>query len=510
MPEFTTGPVEIGQAALAAAGRGPATFDSTPTKGAMLTGGPVRGASGGTAMSRPTPPRGLSRRELLKGGLYGGLAAGLAPSLLVGGCSRRSRRPHVILITLDTTRADHLSCYGYSRHTSPHLDRLAAESVLYENAFASSSWTLPSHAALFTGKFTASHGARYDPEGPLRLDRAIDAPASWEVFRARGLAPEEPTLAQLLREAGYATGAVLAGPWMKKIFGLNKGFDFYDDSSISSVSGRLAPEVTRSALRWIEAREEKPLFLFLNYYDPHSPCRPPERFAWTFVPPGPDPRGRRVTLEERVALYDGEILYMDRYIGQLVKELKARGLYDNALIVVTADHGELLGEHGRFGHGNYLHQEEIHVPFFVKYPAGEVGPARSPAAVQLVDVMALLCERLELPLPDGVQAGRPPDTGHPVVAEAYPLPVLSSDGHWRALLEGRHKLLWNSEGNHQLFDLEKDPGEKENLIASQPRRAEVMMGRLNGFLESLPQPGPGPGGRVDEETSKSLESLGYL
>ena len=229
------------------------------------------------------------------------------------------------------------------------------------------------------------------------------------------------------------------------------------------------------------------------------------------MPPGPDLRGRRVTLEERVALYDGEILYMDRYIGQLVKELKAQGLYDNALIVVTADHGELLGEHGRFGHGNYLHQEEIHVPLFFKYPAGEVGPARSPAAVQLVDVMALLCERLELPLPDGVQAGRPPDTGHPVAAEAYPLPVLSSDGHWRALLEGRHKLLWNSEGNHQLFDLEKDPGEKENLIASQPRRAEAMMGRLNGFLDGLPPPGPaGPGGRVDEETGKALESLGYL
>ncbi len=449
----------------------------------------------------------LSRRAVLKGGLFGSLAAGLAPSLLLGGCSRRSRRPHVILITLDTTRADHLSCYGYARHTSPHLDRVAAESVLYEKATAPSSWTLPSHAALFTGRFTASHGARYDPEGPLRLDRAIDAPASWEVFRARGLSPEEPTLAQLLGQAGYATGAVLGGPWMKKIFGLNKGFDFYDDSSISSVSGRLAPEITRSALRWIGAREEKPLFLFLNYYDPHSPYNPPERFARTFVPAGPDLRGRTVTLEERVALYDGEILYMDRYIGRLFKELKALGLYDDALVVITADHGELLGEHGRFGHGNYLHQEEIHVPLFVKYPAGEVGPARTDASVQLVDVMALLFERLDLPLPEGIQAGRPPDIGHPVAAEAYPLPALSSDGHWRALLEGRRKLLWNSLGNHQLFDLEKDPGEEENLFASQPRRAEAMMGRLNRFLDGLPAPDPaGPVGRVDVGTGSPLTS----
>ncbi len=460
----------------------------------------------------PTKIQGnLSRRAVLKGGLFGSLAAGLAPSLLLGGCSRRSRRPHVILITLDTTRADHLSCYGYARHTSPHLDRVAAESVLYEKATAPSSWTLPSHAALFTGRFTTSHGARYDPEGPLRLDRAIDAPPSWEVFRARGLSPEEPTLAQLLGQAGYATGAVLGGPWMKKIFGLNKGFDFYDDSSISSVSGRLAPEITRSALRWIGAREEKPLFLFLNYYDPHSPYNPPERFAWTFVPAGPDLRGRTVTLEERVALYDGEILYMDRYIGRLLKELKALGLHDDALVVITADHGELLGEHGRFGHGSYLHQEEIHVPLFIKYPGGEVASTRRNDAVQLVDVMALLFERLDLPLPDGVQAGRPPDIGHPVAAEAYPLPALSSDGHWRALLEGRRKLLWNSLGNHQLFDLEQDPGEEENLFASQPRRAEAMLGRLNRFLEGLPAPGAaGPRGRVDEETGKALESLGYL
>lgn len=210
-----------------------------------------------------------------------------------------------------------------------------------------------------------------------------------------------------------------------------------------------------------------------------------------------------------MALYDGEILYMDRYIGQLVNELKGRGLYDGALIVVTADHGELLGEHGRFGHGNYLHQEEIHVPLFIKYPAGETGPARRNDAVQLVDVMALIFDRLDLPLPAGVQAGRPPDIGHPVVAEAYPLPALTSDGHWRALVEGRHKLLWNSLGNHQLFDLKRDPGEKENLFASRPRRAELMTDRLQGYLAGIAGPGTAAGGgRVGEERGLSLESRG--
>ena len=446
---------------------------------------------------------------MIKQGLCGCLA-GMAPGLLLNGCGRESR-PHILLVTLDTTRADHLGCYGYPRSTSPNLDRLASESVLYTRAIAPSSWTLPSHAALFTGKFTASHGAQYHPEGPLRLSEAIETPESWKVFRARGLARDEVTIGRLLQEAGYATGAVLAGPWLKKVFGLHKGFSYYDDSSISSVSGRPASSVTASALDWMDNNRGRRLFLFLNYYDPHSPYIPPEKFAWTFVPAGADLRGRKVTPEERVALYDGEILYMDRYIGHLLEGMRADGMYDDALIVVTADHGELLGEHGKFGHGNYLYQEEIHIPLLVKYPRGETRPGRTDAAVQLPDVMAIILERLGLPLPAGTQGGLPPDSGHPLVAEAYPLPVTSSDGHWRALLEEEHKLLWNSKGDHLLFDLKADPGERNNLVASKPRRADAMMRRLNGYLATLPAPGPpGPERNLDEETRKALESLGYL
>jgi arylsulfatase A-like enzyme len=313
----------------------------------------------------------LTRRDLLKYGIYGGLVAGLSPGLWLGGCSKK-RRPNIILITLDTTRAYHLSCYGYHRQTSPNLDRLANESVLYTKAIAPSSWTLPSHASLFTGKFTSSHGAQYDPEGPLYLTDGLRGPDSWQKFRARGLAKNEMTLADILKGEGYITGAVLGGPWLKKVFGLSKGFDFYDDREISTLNGRLARQVTDSALKWIEKYRTKEFFLFMNYFDPHTPYMAPEGFARAFLPKGTDLGRRRPTIEENKALYDAEILYMDHYFGKFLQKLKAWNLYENSMIIVTADHGELLGEHGKYEHGQYLYQEEIHVPLIIKFPGSEV------------------------------------------------------------------------------------------------------------------------------------------
>jgi len=391
--------------------------------------------------------KGLTRRELLKYGLYGGLAAGLSPGLLLGGCGKsRNKRPNIILITLDTTRADHLSFYGYHRQTSPNLAELVEESVVYTNAIAPSSWTLPSHASLFTGKFTSSHGAQYDPGGPLRISDAISGPKMWQNYRARGLAQNEVTLAGILKEAGYSTGAVVGGPWMKKIFGLNKGFDFYDDREINNVNGRLARQISASALQWIDKLQGKDFFLFLNYFDPHIPYNPPEGFASEFLPKNTDLRGREPTIEELIALYDGEILYMDHYIGRLLHELKADNLYDETMIIVTADHGELFGEHGKFGHGDHLYQEEIHVPLFIKYPGAEVSANRTDVQIQLNDIMAIILERLGIPIPQGIQAGVPPQIGHPLLAEVSPLPAFSPYGSWRTIFGGDFKFTWNSKG----------------------------------------------------------------
>ncbi len=420
----------------------------------------------------------LSRRDFLAASVALGVAA----------CRSRLEKPHVVLITLDTTRRDRLGFYGYARKTTPRLDELAALSVVYEHAVAASSWTLPSHASIFTGKFPSSHGADYDPEGPLRLTQAIAGPEEWAEYRASGLSPGERTLALKLRDAGYETAAVVGGPWMKRVFGLDPGFESYDDEGIGDVNGRLASEVTASALGVLESRSEHPLFLFLNYFDPHGPYEAPSPFGGTF---GPEPGDR----------YDEEILYMDHHVGRLLDGLKSNGIFDDSFILVTSDHGELLGEHGKMGHGATLFEEEIRVPFLVKYPKDERAPGRSDDPIHHIDVPSLVLERLGL-------AER---KEHPLLAEVRPLPFVSSEGAWRALYLGERKLLWNSLGNHALYDLERDPREERDLAAEDPERVTEAIGLLDKVVSSLPLPGaPGPPAELDEETLKALRGLGYV
>jgi arylsulfatase A-like enzyme len=411
------------------------------------------------------------------------------------------------LISLDTTRVDRLGCYGYSRRTSPNLDRLAAEAVVYTRAIATSSWTLPAHASMFTGKLTSSHGAEYDPEGPLGLASVIEAPRDWKRYRARPLVESERTLAEMLREAGYATGAVVGGPWMKRPFGLAQGFDFYDDDQIGTSDGRPADLVTAAAVRWLERTPGKELFLFLNYFDPHGPYTSPEPFARAFLPPGAKLSQGVPEGEELQARYDAEVLYMDHHVGALLDHLRRQGLYERALIVVAADHGELLGEHGRLGHGDTLTQPEIHIPFLVKHPGRAVPTARSDAPVQLTDVLPIVLKAAGLGVPTGIQGGLPPDRGHPVVAEVAPI----AGPAWRALFDGSLKLLWNSRGGHQLFDVAADPAESVDLAAREPERVRTLASLLERYLASLPRPGhAGPVQPLDEATRRALKSLGYV
>ncbi|HEY7696879.1 MAG TPA: sulfatase [Vicinamibacteria bacterium] len=423
----------------------------------------------------------IGRRDLLLAGPA--LALGLAR------CRGRVERPNVVLLTLDTTRRDRLGVYGYSRKTSPNLDALAGRSVVFDRAVAASSWTLPSHASIFTGKFPSSHGADYDPEGPLRLTQAIEGPEEWAEYRASGLSPSEKTLAILLRDQGYQTAAVVGGPWMKRIFGLDLGFETYDEEGILDVNGRLASEVTTAALEFL-ARVASPFFLFLNYFDPHGPYEAPAPFGGSF---GQEPSDR----------YDEEILYMDHHIGRLLDGMKRNGIFEDSLILVTADHGELLGEHEKMGHGASLYEEEIHVPFFVKYPGEEVRPGRSAEPIHHVDVLPLVLERAS------VSTSR--RKRHPLLSEVRPLDVMSPDGWWRALYLGRQKVLWNSHGNHALYDLEEDPGERKDLSRDEPERLKEALSVLEKVFASLPPRGePGPPATLDEETQKALRSLGYV
>ena len=432
--------------------------------------------------------------------------------VLLLGCGGPAPAPdgmQIILITMDTTRADRLSCYGYEKETSPNLDAFALESTMYTQAYSSSSWTLPAHASLFTAKFPTSHGARYDPEGPLKLTAALDGPEAWNQYSARGLATDETTLAQMLGDEGFATGAVVSGPWLKQVFGLDLGFDHWDDEGIDHLNGKPAAQVTDSAIEWIRDHRSNKFLLFLNYYDPHLPYMPPIEYRDAFYDGTITQQVAGTTIGQN-ALYDAEILYMDHHIGRLFENLRSMGLYDDAWIIVTADHGDLLGEHGRFGHGETLTEEEIHIPLLIKYPKA-AATGKIDGRVQITDIMPTILERLGLPIPESTQGSTLTSVTHPIVAEVYPVPFVSENGDWVALYEGDFKYLWNSKGANALFNLKRDADEKENLSLSMKKRSERMRKTVQGYLDSLPEPGDaGPVREVDAETQKMLENMGYL
>ncbi len=417
--------------------------------------------------------------------------------------------PDLILLSLDTTRADYLGCYGHRGGLTPALDQLAAEATVYERAYSPSSWTLPAHASLFTGKLPTSHGASLDPKGPISLASALQD-RHWSHYRAWGLSEDEQTLAERLQSHGFETAAIVAGPWLKRIFGLAQGFAHYDDNGIQAINGRPAAEVTDAALAWLETHHDRPLFLFLNYYDPHFPFAPPPEFmpAPPASPPADD-AARHAWLRE---LYAAELRYLDAQLARLFAGLRELGRYDGALIAVTADHGELLGEQGRFGHGKTLSEAEIRVPLLIKVPLGRgPAPGRSQAPVSLTDLLPTLLHELGVAPPTDIQGELLPAPAHPIVAEVDPLPSQSRDGAWRALVRADWKYAASEHGAERLFDLRADTAEERDLTRDEPQRAAALRAALDAYLASLPPPPRGgPERQLDPETQRALEALGYL
>jgi arylsulfatase A-like enzyme len=414
--------------------------------------------------------------------------------------------PNILLVTLDTTRADRLGIYGYKAGTSPNIDRVAIEGLTWDRAYSTSSWTLPTHASLFTARYPRTHGALSNPRGSLILADAVGGDHN-RAYRADPLAEGPQTLAEFLAQAGYVTGGVVAGPWLLRLFGLDRGFADWDEEGADHESGRLGEDVTEAAVTWISEKRAEPFFLFLNYFDAHLPYQDPEElwreFATDATPEDP------AHPERMRAGYDGEIRYMDRQLGVVFDHLRELELYDLTWIIITGDHGELFGEQGIHGHGAGLYEGELRVPLIVKPPrAVGARPGRSRELIQVTDIWGLLAAGLGLDAPEHVRE-RAAGVASPVFAEVYS--ARYEGPGWRAWYDDQFKLLIGPLGKKQLYNLERDPHETDDVIRYEPKRVASMTAALDAFVAALPLAAASDEPRaIDAKTRRALERLGYL
>src|SRR6266516_2491729 len=394
---------------------------------------------------------------------------------------------NVIVITIDTLRPDHLGCYGYKQIRTPNIDALAADGIRFERAYTPVPVTLPSHTVIFTGTYPLYSGM-HD-------------------FAANTLNPTQPTLASVLKEHGYVTGAVVASAVLDSRFGLNRGFDFYYDhfdfnrlqeSNIDEMErpGNVVADVT---LDWLSKNYQKKFFLWMHLYDPHFPYRPPSPYSE----------------EYKDRPYDGEIAFADSQVGRLIRFLKDKGLYRNTLIVLSGDHGESLGEHGEKTHGFFIYNATLHVPLIIHLPGGM--HAKTVAnLVNLADLMPTVLAALNIQIPAQVQgqsllplmSPKKEDNARSLYAETF-LPRLHFN--WSELrgveTETYHFI---DAPKPELYDLRKDPGETHNLFADKKAVAEEMRVRLAKLIQQYTA-----GQELAEKTGldpvlmERLKSLGY-
>ena len=431
------------------------------------------------------------------------------------------KNPIVILITIDTLRADHLGCYGYAAIHTPNIDALSADGVQFENAYSAVPITLPSHASMMTGAYPMQTGM-HD-------------------FSGNRLGSAQPTMAGILRQHGYATGAVVASAVLDSRFGLNSGFDFYYDHfdfnrlSEANLDAMERPGnlVMDEALKWLQSRlhanSPKQVFLWVHLYDPHHPYNPPAPYAE----------------EYRAHPYDGEIAFADAQVGRLIGFLKKESLYDHTLIVLAGDHGEGLGEHGEKTHGFFIYNSTLHVPLIFKGvamdPAKGVakGVAKSVAKsvaesvaksvaeypphrnvitpVSLVDLLPTVLDLLQLPVPAGVQGkslkpllqGDAPTGAGDLYSETYLPRIHFNWSELRGILKDRYHFI--DAPRPELYDLQADPGELNNLYSGKLAVSAELRAELATVIRKNT-----PGQETVEKTSldpvmlERLKSLGYV
>ena len=470
--------------------------------------------------------------------------------------------PNVILITMDTTRADHISCYGYYRKTTPNIDNLADESLLFKNAYSTASWTLPAHASIFTGLYPSKHGAHgrmdvslYDLGGKLN-DKFI-------------------TLAEVLQEKGYKTAGVIGGPYCSSHFGLAQGFNYYNEelhniqsdlthfmlykiigkfvplmdfAHLYGYSGaRTAEQINNAVFDWLEDNHSHPFFLFVNYFDPHGPfaALPPyntlyegknkeiiktvggksainyTKREWPFIQSVL--KGDRALSEKEkahfISQYDGKIAYLDFHMGRLFQKLKSLEIFDKTMIIVTGDHGESFGEHELVFHNLAVYDNLLKVPMVIKYPLSLKITGVVEYPVSLTDVMPEILKMIGYPAPDLIQGTALSDKRRQgIIAENYRQKFFVNlsperfDRNLKTIIKDNFKYIWASNGKNELYNLNNDPNELQNLVNELPCKVKEMQGNLSCLLPSnkstvIPKE---ESLEMDKGLRENLKALGYL
>jgi arylsulfatase A-like enzyme/tetratricopeptide (TPR) repeat protein len=403
------------------------------------------------------------------------------------------KKPNVILVTMDTTRADHLACYGYPGVRTPTLDALAGRGVLFEQAATAAPLTLPAHSTIMTGMYPTYHGVRINGN--------------------TALSDEQTTLAEVLSAQGYRTGAFIGAFVLDARWGLKQGFQHYDDQfdlkkykhlDLGEVQ-RPGNEVMDAALAWLEAEKANPFLAWIHLYDPHVPYAPPEPYASEYARRGP------------AGLYDGEIAFMDEQIGRCIDWLARNGLDKSTVIVLVGDHGESLGSHGESTHGYFVYDYALHVPFLAVTPFEGLRGKRVPTQVSTADVFPTILGLLDFASPVKVQ-GRSlvrlmfdPERKDDVPAYGESMSPNLQFG-WSALHALRtERYKYIDAPRAELYDLVRDPGEQMNILPQSSDVARRMKSELDRLMTETSLGAPKPqAANLDKETMERLSALGYV
>jgi len=440
---------------------------------------------------------------------------------------RQPPRPNIVLISLESVRADHLGCYGYRRATSPAIDSLAQQGVVFSNAFATTSWTLTAHASMFTGLYPTAHQV----VGPL--DRLSD---------------DYVTLAEVLARNGYQCAGVISGPYLLKAHGLSQGFDIYDqsasgESQSASHKKENSREVEASLRRFVTSLRDRkrPFFLFAYFWDPHYDYIPPAPYDRMFVTERMQPIDvanyetsntvNRSTpaaqLDYVISQYDGEIRWTDYNIGRFFQALKRNRLWDDTVVIVVSDHGEEFFEHGTKGHKNDLYVEATRIPLIIKHAHSRaVGhDARLTSQVDLFPTICELARVKDIPVQQGLSLLGPlPPRDRPIdlellTARYAPLPGgrFQAVGvrHWRSVVQDNYQLITVAEDQRdELYNLKADPDEHTNLHGRPDAPESAMLQALQRFAddnEAIAKPHGAKGeAPLDESGIQRLRELGYI